>query len=224
MRRHARGPRAGDPPHRFSRIRAILAGGLVLGVGGSLTMAAWIDSEFGQTTFTASRFATEGSVNSGTTWADSTLASPLTFAFPAGGMSPSTVKYAPFWVRTKALSLDGTLALQPATNDNAALAGAMRYRVVRYAGGGVCGAALFQTGANPAPTAFVVGTAGAAGSAATSVALSNTTVVPATTAVAANQTPVTQFCFEVSMNSDATTDLQGQSVVATWEVKATSSS
>ncbi|KQM60678.1 SipW-dependent-type signal peptide-containing protein [Agreia sp. Leaf210] len=220
-RSHAR--RAEDRRRRFARIRAILAGGLVLGVGGSLTMAAWADSEFGQATFTASRFDTESSINSGTSWADSTAAAPLSFAFPAGGMSPTTVKYAPFWVRTKALSLDGTLALQPPTNGNAALAGAMRYRVVRYPVGATCGAALFQAGANPAPTSFIVGTAGAAGSTATSVALTSAVALP-TTSVAANQGAATQFCFEVSMNSDAANELQGQSVTAVWEVKASSSS
>jgi predicted ribosomally synthesized peptide with SipW-like signal peptide len=223
MTRSSHARRAEDRPRRFARVRAILAGGLVLGVGGSLTMAAWADSEFGQATFTASRFTTESSINSGTSWADSTAAAPLIFAFPAGGMSPSTVKYAPFWVRTKALSLDGTLALQPATNDNATLAGAMRYRVVRYPAGATCGAALFQAGASPAPTAFIVGTPGAAGSATTSVALTSGAVLP-TTAVTANQGAATQFCFEVSMNSDAANELQGQSVTPTWEVKASSSS
>ena len=40
-------------------------------------MAAWTDSEFGQATFTASSFNTESSINSGSTWADSTAAQPL---------------------------------------------------------------------------------------------------------------------------------------------------
>lgn len=212
--RHAHGPRAEDRPHRFTRIRAILAGGLVLGVGGSLTMAAWTDSEYGQATFTASSFNTESSINSGSTWADSTAAAPLVFAFSAAAMSPTTVKYAPFWVRTKAVSLDGTLALQSATSNNTAFAAALKYRVVRYATG-TCDASQFSAGA-----VYIVGAAGlpAAGGAA----LTSTPTV--TTGVAANQSAVTQLCFEVSMNADAPNTLQGGSITATWEVKATSSS
>ncbi|WP_408605753.1 SipW-dependent-type signal peptide-containing protein [Leucobacter salsicius] len=30
----------------FTRVRAVLAGALVLGVGGSLTLAAWTDTEY----------------------------------------------------------------------------------------------------------------------------------------------------------------------------------
>ena len=47
---------AHDTAKRRSRsrmIRAILAGGLVLGVGTAVTLAAWNDSEFVTETFTA---------------------------------------------------------------------------------------------------------------------------------------------------------------------------
>ncbi|CAD5992212.1 conserved exported protein of unknown function [Agreia sp. COWG] len=196
----------------------MLAGGLVLGVGGSLTMAAWADSEAGQATFTASRFATESSINSGTAWVDSSATAPLTFAFPAGGLSPSTVKYAPFWVRTKALSLDGTLALQAATTNNATFANSLKYRAVRYTGA-TCDASAFTAGAT-----YLAGTSGTPATNGIVVTAAPTTTPASTITVAANQTQATQFCFEVSMNADASTDLQGQSITVTWEVRATSSS
>jgi len=51
------------------KVRAVLAGGLVLGVGAAVTLAAWNDSEFATGTFTAGTFNLEGSTD-GTTFTD----------------------------------------------------------------------------------------------------------------------------------------------------------
>ncbi|UWF76726.1 MULTISPECIES: SipW-dependent-type signal peptide-containing protein [Microbacterium] len=45
---------------RFRRIQALLAGGLVLGVGAAATLAAWNDTEHGSATFTAGRLGRLG--------------------------------------------------------------------------------------------------------------------------------------------------------------------
>ena len=45
---------------RAGIVRAILAGGLVLGVGAAVTLAAWNDSEFATGTFGAGSFNLEG--------------------------------------------------------------------------------------------------------------------------------------------------------------------
>src|SRR5690606_31735774 len=52
---------------RSRMIRALLAGGLVLGVGTAVTLAAWNDSEFASGTFRAGTFDLEGSTD-GTTF------------------------------------------------------------------------------------------------------------------------------------------------------------
>jgi predicted ribosomally synthesized peptide with SipW-like signal peptide len=199
----------------FVRVRAILAGGLILGIGGSLTLASWVDTEYAQGSFSASRFDTESSVDTGTSWQDAVAAPGSVLAFQGTGMSPTAVRYASLWIRTKAASVAGTLSLQGATNTNATLAAVLLYRVVRY-DTGTCGAALFIAGAT-----YVVGSAGA--TEASKVAL---TTAGAATAVAANQTANTQLCFEVTMAAAAVSNnlLQGQSVVATWQVNAASNS
>lgn len=48
------------------KVLAVLAGGVVLGVGVGVTLAAWNDSEFATGTFTAGSFNLEGSTTSAT--------------------------------------------------------------------------------------------------------------------------------------------------------------
>ena len=61
---------------RSRMIRAILAGGLVLGVGAAVTLAAWNDSEFVTGTFTAGTFNMQGSTTDGTTFTDHPVGTP----------------------------------------------------------------------------------------------------------------------------------------------------
>ena len=48
---------------RSRKVRAILAGGLVLGLGAAVTLAAWNDSEFAKGTFTSGSLNIQGSVD-----------------------------------------------------------------------------------------------------------------------------------------------------------------
>lgn len=89
-------------PKRFgTKAKAILAGGLVLGVGAAITLAAWTDQEWAIGNFGAGTFGIEGSTD-GAAFAshpeDDSPAS-LTFAVNADQMSPSDAIYAPFAVR-----------------------------------------------------------------------------------------------------------------------------
>lgn len=101
------------------RARALLAGGLVLGIGAAVTVAAWNDSEYVDTTITAGTFQIEGSTTSATAgYADhavSTTSTTLSFSSPVTAITPGTTTYASFWVRTKATSVAGTVALQTPT-------------------------------------------------------------------------------------------------------------
>jgi predicted ribosomally synthesized peptide with SipW-like signal peptide len=89
---------------RSRTIRAILAGGLVLGVGAAVTLAAWNDSEFVTGTFTAGTFNLEGSTTDGTTFTDHATSpgGALTFTVPATSLSPTDSVTAPFAVRLAA--------------------------------------------------------------------------------------------------------------------------
>lgn len=94
-----------QPANRAARIRALLAAGLVLGLGATITLAAWNDSEFVNGTFTAGTFNLVGSTD-GTTFsnhATSGAAASLDFTLNPTDLSPGDIVYAPF-----AVQLDGT--------------------------------------------------------------------------------------------------------------------
>lgn len=209
----AAGAAASTRRRAFLRVRALLAGGLVLGVGGTMTLAAWNDSEFAAGTFSASSFALQSSTDSGGSWQEhASSATAAAMSFNAAGMSPGAVNYAPIWVRTTSGSVSGTLALQGgqlAAGGNAGLFAALDYRVVRYTSGS-CGAGQFTAGAT-----YIVG------SSASKVALGT---AGSSTAVAANAGTPVQLCFEITMKTDAANSLQGTTAGAVWEIKGTSDS
>lgn len=85
------------------RVAAILAGGLVVGVGTMATLASWNDAEFAKSTYASGTFNLQGTTD-GTTYADhlGTAADPaasLSFSAPVDHLSPSDAVYAPFAVR-----------------------------------------------------------------------------------------------------------------------------
>lgn len=201
--------------HAFTRVRAVLAGALVLGVGTTMTLASWTDNEFGSGSFATTKFDVESSINGGTSYADTTSGSPAVLAFSATGMSPNTQRYGNILIRTKAGSVAGVLALGAAvispsgTDETTVLGAALRYRVVLSTG--ACDATAF-TGSPTwvvGPTASVL-TAGAAGT----VAVAAATASPGA---------ATGLCFEVSLPSGAANTLQGKTSTALWQVTATSS-
>ncbi|MBW9093797.1 hypothetical protein JNB62_08895 [Microbacterium jejuense] len=100
--------RSGTDRTTFTRrkIYAVLAGGLVLGVGAALTLAAWNDSEFATSDFAAGTFEFQGSTD-GTTWADHPTegeAASLTFSTGFDNLAPEDVVYAPYALQLTAAS------------------------------------------------------------------------------------------------------------------------
>ena len=101
---------------RRRRIYAVLAGGLVLGVGTAVTLAAWNDSEFAKSTFTAGSFVFQGSTD-GTAFADHASeagAADLTFVVNPTNLSPGDTVYAPYAVKltgSSAADLTQTVAI-----------------------------------------------------------------------------------------------------------------
>lgn len=200
----------------FTRVRAVLAGALVLGVGSTMTLAAWTDNEFGQGTFTASRFDTQSSVNGGVGYADNSSSPGATIAFDTTAMSPSSVRYGSLLVRTKINSIAGTMVLSGATispsgtDETTVLGAALRYRVVSTTA--TCDATAF-TGSPTwvvGPTAATLTTAGSA-------------TLNLAAATASLPGAATGLCFEVTLPAGAANTLQGASTTAIWHVTATSS-
>lgn len=92
------------------KIRAILAGGLVLGVGAAVTLAAWSDSEFATGIFGAGHFNIQGGTD-GVAFSDhASTGTAANLGFTAGfdNLSPNDTIAAPFVLR-----------LDPETTNNA---------------------------------------------------------------------------------------------------------
>jgi predicted ribosomally synthesized peptide with SipW-like signal peptide len=81
-------------------VRAVLAGGLVLGVGAAITLAAWQDDEFAHGIFTASDFNLVGQVNDTEGLTDHSTApgGALAFTLDAAALVPGATVYAPYAV------------------------------------------------------------------------------------------------------------------------------
>lgn len=140
---------------RRNKIYALLAGGLVLGVGATVVLASWNDSEFATSNFTAGSFVFQGSPD-GTTFTDHESeagAANLTAAFAAGFLAPGDDVYAPYSLQldassTNAATLAETIDLGDLTGEVTATT-----RAVTSHG---CDAAAFADG-TPVPTSIAKG-------------------------------------------------------------------
>lgn len=103
---------------RTRRIRAVLAAGLVLGIGSTVTLAAWQDQQQAHTTITASTFKLEGSTDGSSYHRDDSTGegtgtpAQLDFGLQDTAIAPGDTVYALFSVRTTPDStVGGTLWL-----------------------------------------------------------------------------------------------------------------
>lgn len=193
---------------RSRRIRAVLAGGLVFGVGAAMTLAAWNDSEFATSTFTSGTFDIEGSV-SGTTFVNYTVSgSPasLNFQLAPTAMGPGQTTYALFSVRTTTGSVAGDLALVAGT-PTGTLGQYLTYGV-RTINGIVCNESAYVGATVLVADGSPLGTSAAAG---------------VTQEVYAGGQNQVNYCFAVTMNANAPNGAQNQTVSQTWEIHGTSS-
>lgn len=190
-------------------MRALLAGALVLGVGGTLTLAAWTDTEYAAGTFATSTFGIVGSVD-GVAYADHPTEGPavLVFANTPGAMSPGTTVFSRFLVKTtNSTNVAGTVTLTgPASV--AGLAAALTYGVKVIPAANACTQATYDASTTvvvPSTSALTVGASG-------SQAL-----------VAGGASPVA-YCFAVTLPAGAPNSLQGQTATVPWKFTATSAS
>lgn len=191
---------------RSRKFKAILAGGIVLGVGAAVTLAAWTDSEWAQGTFGAGSFNVEGSTN-GTDFTDHQSAgdaAELTFDMKADNLTPGDTTAAPFVLRLDdATTYDASVVLEAASSsgDNAS---ALSYEIVHVADVAACSAGATGTTIVPSGTA-----------------LDSTTGAQGFDLTAGDDTagdPVA-LCFKVTADDSLT---QGQKNSAQWQFTATS--
>ncbi|WP_125098549.1 SipW-dependent-type signal peptide-containing protein [Leucobacter chromiireducens] len=195
----------------FTRARAVLAGALVLGVGGSLTLAAWTDTETVQASFAASVFGIEGS-SDGTNFSEHPAGGPATLSFTVTptAMSPDTTSYASFTVRTtSATTVPGSLALSGAVVGGSGLGGYLRYGVVVLTGNTACNAGAFAPGVGTTvvPQWSQLATAG-----------------QGTQPLAAGGSAPVRYCFAVTLPAGTANAAQGLTASATWTFTAASTS
>ncbi|MCF2589242.1 SipW-dependent-type signal peptide-containing protein [Brevibacterium sp. UCMA 11752] len=193
---------------RSRKFKAILAGGIVLGVGAAVTLAAWTDNEWAEGTFGAGSFNVQGSTN-GTDFTDHTSAdgaANLTFDLDGGdNLTPGDTVAAPFVLRLDGeTSYDASVVLENAAGSGGN-AEALTYGIVSVANAGACSADATGTSIVPAGTA-IGSVAGAQGFDLTAGA------------DAAAGAPVT-LCFQVTASDSLT---QGQAATAQWQFTATS--
>lgn len=196
---------------RKRKRKAILAGGVVLGLGAAVTLAAWSDDVFASGDFTTGSFELEGNAaivdgdTEGFAEHDAAPGAVLTFALDPGEVAPGDTNYAPL-----ALRVDGTqdalISIPTVTNSNAALTDFFTYTVYSGVQPVACNEGDISGG-----TEAYTGAMGAAGTAAAAV-----------TAPQASATPVgTPLCIAVLAEDDQSLP-QGETTVITWEFEGTS--
>jgi predicted ribosomally synthesized peptide with SipW-like signal peptide len=190
------------------KVAAVLAGGLVLGVGTMATLASWNDSEFASATFTAGKFNLEGAVDASQATfgehATSGAAGGLTFTAPFNNLTPTDVVAAPYAVRLAANTTNNaTLTLTTATSTGTV--GNLTYEVIKTAGAG-CTTASTGTVVVPAGTAVTSVT----GASTVSLGMGSPITNPGTAAY---------LCFKVTAGAALA---QSQTGTVTWQFQAVS--
>lgn len=194
------------------RLRAVLACGLVLGVGASTTLAAWNDSEYTKTTFTAGTFTIVGATNGSTFTEHATAATAATLTFTtssiAAAMTPGDKVYGLYSVKTGSSSMAGTVQLKAASTNGTGLGAYLTYSV----------RTITQTTCNA--TNFT------AGSATTGLPSGVALTVGATTtqSLSAKGADQINYCFEITLPTGTANAAQGTTLDASWEFTASSSS
>lgn len=134
------------------KVLAVLAGGLVLGVGAAVTLAAWNDSEFGSADFGAGTFVFQGSTD-GTTFEDHASeggAAQLAFETGADNLAPGDVLYEAYALSLAGSTSDATLeAVGPVDAAGTLTDGALTFDVVATTSFGCDEAAFAGGGAVP---------------------------------------------------------------------------
>ncbi|MEI3842970.1 MULTISPECIES: SipW-dependent-type signal peptide-containing protein [Microbacterium] len=200
---------------RSRRLRALLAGGLVLGVGASLTFAAWTDQEAATSTITAGTFAIEARTDLGA-FVDSPRTPVVQLPLAATGLYPAQKRAAWIQIRNKgtvpgtvslsAVTVTGADGTSAPTGASAALQNALKV--------GVAVSTTTDPSAAPSCTTSTPTTAVATG-------VQNIPLPTATGALQAGGTNIVTFCVVLELPVQADNASQGGDVRPTWTFTAT---
>lgn len=210
----------------------MLAGGAVLGLGATVTLAAWTDTEWvfagnaagngpglGTSVFEVEQNTTKPYTEASFTQNETNPGGAVTFGVAALTLTPGDAVYAPVALRTVAGSIAGTVTLQPAvaatgitvTDADQALYNALTVRVAVSATTTTCDAAAFTAGTIIANGPL--STTGASAGQALSAAGGN----------------VQHYCFEITLPATPTlpggtplSALQGRTAAPAWNFSAVS--
>lgn len=200
---------------RSRRVRAVLAGGLVFGVGAAATLASWTDQEVATATITAGTFAIESRTNLGA-FEDSPHTPALTLPLGATGLYPGEKRAAWIQIQNKG-SVPGTVSLSGVTvvgADNVSAPTGNSANLQNVLKVGVAVTTTTNGAVAPSCTTATPTTSVATGA----------TVVPApvaTGALAANRGNIVSFCVVVEFPVTAGNNTQGGDVRPTWTFTAT---
>lgn len=193
---------------RGRKVAAVLAGGLVLGVGTMATLASWNDSEYATATFTAGYFNLEGAVDgaqsSFSEHANSGAAGTLSFTAPVSNLTPTDVVAAPFALRLGAGTTNNATVSVAASTSTGTVTN-LTYQVVQTT---TAGCTTSTTGTTIVP----------AGTAVTSVAGASTFTLNTGTPASSAGSPA-YLCFKVTAGSGLA---QSQAGSVTWQFQAVS--
>lgn len=188
----------------FTRVRAVLAGALVIGIASVGTLATWSDREYAESAFAAGTFALVSRTDTGEFVAHpvdgaAVLSWPLAPLFPGQSVASWVQVQSTGSVAGDVLLSGVSLAEEPADGSpEAALRDAVVVRVSASAS------------VDPTPPECTTTTPG--------VEVTGLTTIPAVAAQPvepAGANTVT-FCIVVSLPEDAATTIQGAEVVPTW--------
>ena len=133
-------PAMTSPSDRNSKRRkakAILAGGLVLGIGAAVTLAAWNDSEFAKGIFGSGHFDIEGSIDgSESSFADHPATAPATLALDADfpSLTPGAKVAMPYVLRVdKDTDYNATVAVSSSATLTGTTTNEFSYGIVQVA-------------------------------------------------------------------------------------------
>lgn len=190
---------------RKRKVRALLAGGLVLGIGAAVTLAAWTDNVWGTSEFSTGdtawnlqgNFTADGAAAGWDEYATQPAAGTMLFPFPALQLTPGDTVFAPVGLRVEEANQYGA--------------------AVQLLGARTDAGAVPTTGLTPRLT-YSVSTISTASACTTGATVSGD-IVPAGTALTAGTAPgaiplpdtgaAVQLCFAVTLPSTEGLDAAG---------------
>jgi predicted ribosomally synthesized peptide with SipW-like signal peptide len=214
-------------PANRHKVLAFLAAGTVVGVGATVTLAAWNDAEWINGSIGTETFEVQQNVTApwvGTAWTDAETAPGNRLAFTPGSLdlTPSEAVYAPVSLTTTADSVEASsLSLAAATSTGTAssdatglLFSALTLRVVVVPTAAADAPLACNAAAFAAASQYVVGSFGSSAPLATKGSMS-----PGLAAAGADKL---DYCFEIALPANASDVLQGRQVTPQWTFLAES--